>query len=184
MGEFHTPPPVLRLLAAFSSHHEALDQAREWAIRTWGPLLAESPRFDFRETDYYLATMGPQLKKTFFAFRQLMSPGELAAAKRASNVAEAELARHLPLLPSRHPRPLNLDPGYLNESKLVLASTKDHAHRIYLQDHVFAEITLRFQKGTWQPWPWTYPDYRRADYHQFFDHCRTLFRQLKPPPTP
>ena len=74
-------------------------------------------------------------------------------------------------------RPLNLDPGYITDSKLVLASTKNHAHRIYLAEGIFAEITLRFQGGQWRPWEWTYPDYRRADFQQFFTDCRNYLRQ-------
>ncbi|MEM8680048.1 MAG: DUF4416 family protein, partial [Planctomycetota bacterium] len=74
------------------------------------------------------------------------------------------------------PRPLNIDPGYLTLSKLVLASTKNHAHRIYLREGIFAEITLRYQARAWQPWDWTYPDYRRVDFGQFFDRCREYLK--------
>jgi hypothetical protein len=69
---------------------------------------------------------------------------------------------------------LNLDPGYLTAAKLVLASTKDHAHRIYLRGGVYAEVTLNFRAGQWQMLPWTYPDYRRDDYQSFFTTCREL----------
>ena len=70
------------------------------------------------------------------------------------------------------PRPLNLDPGYITPAKLVLASTKDHAHRIYLRDGIFAEVTLVYRQRKWQPLEWTYPDYRRDDYQRFFTQCR------------
>ncbi|MEX2025857.1 MAG: DUF4416 family protein, partial [Pirellulaceae bacterium] len=78
-----------------------------------------------------------------------------------------------------HPesRPLNIDPGYLTEAKLVLASTKDRDHRIYLSQGIFAEVTLHFQQAKWQTRPWTYPDYQRADYHEFFSRCRDFLRQ-------
>lgn len=78
----------------------------------------------------------------------------------------------MPLGRHAESRPLNLDPGYLTPAKLVLASTKDHAHRIYLRDGIFAEVTLVYRKGKWQPLEWTYPDYRRDDYQQFFTRCR------------
>jgi hypothetical protein len=70
------------------------------------------------------------------------------------------------------PRPLNLDPGYITPAKLLLASTKDHAHRIYLAEGIYAEITLMFRQRRWQPTEWTYPDYRRDDYQEFFSQCR------------
>jgi hypothetical protein len=74
------------------------------------------------------------------------------------------------------PRPLNLDPGYLTPAKLVLASTKDHAHRIYLSRGIYAEVTLFYKDRHWQPREWTFPDYRRADYQEFFSQCRAYLR--------
>ena len=73
-------------------------------------------------------------------------------------------------------RPLNLDPGYITEAKLVLASTKDRDHRLYLDRGIFAECTLHYRQGIWQLRPWTYPDYQRADYHAFFLACRDYLR--------
>jgi hypothetical protein len=86
----------------------------------------------------------------------------------------AQLARHA------EPRPLNLDPGYITLAKLVLASTKDHAHRIYLGAGMFAEVTLYFKGGQWLPREWTFPDYRRSDYQRFFLQVRERLRASKP----
>jgi hypothetical protein len=174
MGDIRAHPPVLRLLAAFSRHPAALDWARARAEADWGPDALESPRFDFTETAYYEPTMGQGLAKTFWAFEPPAEPAELPAWKLAANAWEAEyatLGRHA------EPRPVNLDPGYLTAGKLVLASTKDHAHRVYLRDGVFAEVTLYFKDGAWREREWTFPDYRRADYHRFFDTCRMLLRE-------
>jgi hypothetical protein len=60
----------------------------------------------------------------------------------------------------------------MTPAKLVLASTKDHAHRIYLSQGIYAEVTLFYRDREWQAREWTFPDYRRADYHAFFDACR------------
>ena len=74
---------------------------------------------------------------------------------------------------------MNIDPGYITLAKLVLASTKDHAHRIYLRDGIYAEVTLSFHQRQWRPHSWTFPDYARADYREFFMRCREyLHRQL------
>ena len=175
MGDIHPPAPVLLILAVSSRHIAALDWARERCTEQHGPVLLSSELFDFTETDYYAATMGAGLKKQFLAFEKLIDSAELAGIKRETNDCEAEytaLGRH------SEPRPLNLDPGYLTPAKLVLASTKDHAHRIYLRDGIFAEVTLVFRHRKWQPLEWTYPDYRRDDYQQFFTQCREwLFTQ-------
>jgi hypothetical protein len=176
MGEIHQHPPVMPILAAFSRYDTALDWARDRATAAWGPVALESPRFGFVETDYYAATMGAGLFKRFWAFENLRNPSELVDWKLAANDWETEYARH-----ARHAesRPLNLDPGYLTLAKLVLASTKDHAHRIYLGRGIFAEATLYFKDGRWQHRDWTFPDYRRADYQQFFSEARERFRALQ-----
>jgi hypothetical protein len=165
---------VLLLVAAFSRYPEALDWGRARCEAEYGPVALASERFEHRETHYYDREMGTDLLKTFWVFERLVDPTTLVAAKLASNAWEAEYAAL-----GRHPeaRPLNLDPGYLTEAKLVLASTKDRDHRLYLDRGIFAENTLFYRAGQWQQRPWTYPDYQRADYHAFFMRCRDYLRQ-------
>jgi len=176
MGQPHPHPPVLLIVAAFSRHAAALDWAKLRVVRQWGPLALESPRFEFRETDYYQATMGAELRKTFFAPVLPIDPAELVGIKLLTNQWEEEYAA---AHPGSEPRPLNLDPGYVTLAKLVLASTKDHAHRIYLDRGIYAEVTLHFSHGRWQGRDWTFADYRRDDYHAFFDQCREQVRRLR-----
>jgi hypothetical protein len=169
MGEIVQPAPVLLIVAAISRHGEAIEWARSRSGELHGPIALASDPFEFTETDYYTATMGAGLKKQFFAFERLIDPTALASIKCETNRWEAEYAamgRH------EESRPLNLDPGYITPAKLVLVSTKDHAHRIYLRDGIYAEITLGYRNRGWQALEWTYPDYRRNDYQQFFTRCR------------
>ncbi len=177
MGQPSEPTPVLPLIAAFSRHEVALQWARARIEAAWGPIALESPRFAFEQTSYYEAEMGRGLRKTFFALAHLASPADLAAWKTTTNAWEKEYAAA-----ARHeePRPLNLDPGYLALGKLVLASTKDFAHRIYLDRGIYAEITLYYKKHQWRHHEWTFPDYRSEAYHCFFNECRAyLQRQLQ-----
>ena len=169
MGDIHQPAPVLLLIAVVSRYDSALAWAREQASQQLGPIALASDAFDFTETNYYAATMGAGLKKQFLAFERLIDPGELAEIKCRTNAWEAEYAA---LGGHAEPRPLNLDPGYITGAKLVLASTKDHAHRIYLGEGIYAEMTLMYRHRQWQPLEWTYPDYRRDDFQQFFSACR------------
>jgi hypothetical protein len=177
MGQIHVPMPVLLVVAATSRHTAALEWAREHLAAAQGPIALVSEAFDFTETDYYTATMGAGLKKQFFAFERLIDPAALAGIKVATNEWEAQYAA-LGLHPEL--RPLNLDPGYITPAKLVLASTKDHAHRIYLSDGIYAEVTLNYRQLKWQPLAWTYPDYRRADYQAFFTQCREWLSNCGP----
>jgi hypothetical protein len=174
MGDIHEPTPVLLLIAVSSRHDEALAWAEARAIERFGPLALKSEAFSFTETDYYASTMGDDLKKQFLTFERLVDPGELASIKRLTNEWEAE---YTALGCHDEPRPLYLVPGYVTLAKLVLASTKDHAHRIYLASGIYAELTLQFRKGDWQPCPWTYPDYRREDFQEFFSRCREALRR-------
>jgi hypothetical protein len=185
MGQAAPHSPALLLLAAFSRHEPAVAWAKDRAEKEWGSVALESPRFDFNETDYYESTMGPGLKKVFWAFEQPFDPAALAQTKLLTNIWEEEfarIARDGKIMaeggsPIVEPRPLNLDPGYLTVAKLVLASTKDHAHRIYLRDGIFAEITLFYRHGRWEHHEWTFPDYRRGDYQEFFTACRNYLKQ-------
>lgn len=177
MGEIHEPVPVLMVVAVSSRHEAALQWARERIDATLGPVAMVSDAFDFTETDYYAATMGTGLKKQFVASQRLIGSATVAVVKRMTNDWEAEYAA---LGGHPEPRPLNLDPGYITPAKLVLASTKDHAHRLHLRDGIYAEVTLIYRHHAWQPMEWTYPDYRRADYQAFFTRCREyLLAQLR-----
>jgi len=174
MGDTHAHPPVLLLVAVITRYSEALAWARTKCEAQWGSVALSSPTFDFAETTYYDATMGPGLGKTFLTFDSAYDPGDLAATKHLTNAWEAEyaaLGRHA------EPRPLNLDPGYITLAKLVLASTKDHAHRIYLGQGMYAEITLAYKHKAWRSHEYTFPDYQRADYHAFFTSCRDRLRK-------
>jgi hypothetical protein len=175
MGLVSDPERVMPLVAAFSRYPAALDWARDRVVEHFGPICRESSPFDFEQTEYYTPSMGSGIKKVFFTCARLVDPGDLADTKLLSNAWEAEYAAG-----SDHPeaRPLNLDPGYLTRGKLVLASTKDFAHRIYLARGIYAEVTLQYRHGCWEDHQWTFADYRRADYQRFFSACRDELRSL------
>ena len=173
MGEINEPKPVLLLIAVSSRYEKALAWSEQQAVVAYGPVRLKSEAFDFTETDYYTETMGTELKKQFLVFDQLIDPGTLPKIKHQTNSLEQQYAEQ-----HGHPesRPLNLDPGYLTLAKLVLASTKDHSHRVYMAEGIFAEITLNYHKRGWQRSEWTYPDYQREDFQAFFSECRQTLR--------
>lgn len=174
MAEPRPQPPVLLVVAAFSRFPEALAWARTQLESTHGPVALVSEPFPFHQTAYYQATMGPDLRKQFLAFENLVLPDCLVAAKLHSNALEQQLATE-----ARFPeaRPLNLDPGILSLGKFQLATTKDQAHRVYLGQGIFTEVTLRFQDKAWEPWPWTYADYRETTVRAFLGEARRFYKQ-------
>lgn len=173
MGEITVHNPVMLIAAVTSRYDEALQWAARQATAQWGELMLASPVFDFTETSFYNESMGTDLKKQFLAFDPLFDPGQIASTKHISNDWEKEYAAQ-----ADHPesRPLNIDPGYISEAKLVLVTTKDRDHRIYLQNGIFAEVTLFFRSKQWMHSRWTYPDYQRDDFQDFFTQCRTELR--------
>lgn len=181
MGAIRTPQPVLLIVAAFAAQENDLCRAQRELVVHAGPIALSSEPFcvdDF--TTYYAATMGTSLTKQFWAFERLIDPASLASWKNFTNVIEGHAADAADVETQGGPRRLvNLDAGYVDLGKLVLASTKDHAHRIYLRDGIFAETTLIFTRGAWTPLPWTYPDYREPLCHDFLNACRGLLHDRR-----
>lgn len=175
MGHVTPVPPVKLVVGILSAHPDLLAQAVERLAVLYGQTDYLSPILPFTYTDYYLGEMGPGLLRQFVAFAELIGSGDLPSIKLQTNVLEAELAQD-------GRRRVNLDPGYLNAGKLVLATTKDQQHRLYLGQGIYGEVTLRYRQGAWRPWDWTYPDYRSPEYAQVFAAIRALYvAQLRGP---
>ena len=178
MGEVRPPKPVKLLVGMLAGRPEWFDAAEKLLADAFGPIDLASGLIPFDFTDYYTPEMGPGLLRKFVTHERLISPDQIAPIKLHTNEMEAELACQLA---ASVPRPVNLDPGYLDGSKLVLATTKDYVHRIYLRDGIYAEITLTYKKGSYVPTPWTYRDYATAPYLAFFAQARARYlEQMKP----
>lgn len=174
MGTPRSHPPTTLIAAIFSRYPAALDWVVDRMAQHWSPVELVSDRFQFTETAYYQRLMGEPLQKQLVALAGDFDPARLADTKLTSNAWEDEYAQSQAFPEAR---PLNIDPGYITPMKVVLASTKDRAHRIYLRDGIYAEECLYYHQHSWQARPWTYPDYLRADYHEFFERVRRQLHQ-------
>jgi hypothetical protein len=123
----------------------------------------------FDHTDYYTPEFGLDLERQIVTFERLISPIDLPAIKRKTNDLEWTFAK-------TGRRQVNIDPGYVSLGKMVLATTKDHAHRLYLGQGIYGEVTLTYQQGGFRPWPWTYPDYARDAYCGLFNQIRQHYK--------
>lgn len=130
----------------------------------------ESKVTDFSHTDYYAEEMGPGLKRKFISFERIVDSADLYKAKLITNRIEQRLS-------TGGKRTINIDPGYLDLSKLVLFTTKDYSHRIYLRKGIYAEATLFYRDHAFTPWPWTYPDYRTPEYKEIFGTIRDNYKK-------
>jgi hypothetical protein len=177
MWKLKDPKPVKLVIGILAANHNCLHTAAEALANKFGKIDFTSEIWPFDKTDYYKDQTGMRILRQFVSIKELIEPGKLAKIKHQTNRLEQKLAKTL-AMPLQ--RPVNLDPGIIEPSKLVLATTKNYSHRIFIGKKMYAEVTLIFEKGRWQPQAYTYPDYRQQCYFDFFEIVRKrLLEQLK-----
>ena len=162
------PEPVQLFHAILVPSAELFAEARERLILRFGPMDLESDAFPFDVTDYYEKEMGPGLLRWLVSYDRLISPEEIAAVKLESNRIEEELA-------TGGRRRVNLDPGYMDVYKVVLASAKFQGPKIYLGAGIYADPTLYYDKG-WKAFSWGFPDFRDGRYNNVLTQIRRLYK--------
>ena len=149
-------------------------EAAEQAIAMLQGMLSEvdsrSAAIPFTLTDYYRAEMGEPLFRQFVSFSGWRSPQELPGIKIGAMGLEERLA-----LDGR--RTVNLDPGYLSEANVIIATAKNHYHRVPLADGVYAHLEYVLKGGRIGFLPWTYPDFRSDAYVDFFMRLRERYQR-------
>jgi hypothetical protein len=165
VGAVHEPKLVKLICAVTFAEGEDLDKVLSRLAETFGAVDLQSPVFNFDFTTYYCSEMGERLKKCYVSFQGSIDPGTLAGIKRKANALEDRWR-------VGGKRRVNLDPGYVAGGKVVLASTKDYAHRIYIGEGMYGDNQLRFMQGRFLPSVWTYPDYQTDLAFSFFKKVR------------
>lgn len=179
MGSIRRPLTAKLFCALLLAPAVPLSEVEAVLEQHFGAIVLRSQILPFTQTAYYTREMGADLRRLYVAFDPLVSMVELATIKHATNALETTWAD------TDGQRRVNLDPGYLDLAKVVLATTKDHAHRLYIGAGLFAEVTLRYRHNGFQPWEWTYPDYRLPATLTFFNQLRQHYKvQLRQQPGP
>jgi hypothetical protein len=173
MGKIQMPLPAKLFIGMLTSIPEILPEAEDRLTAIFGAADSRSELYPFDLTHYYDETMGTPICRHFFSFTELIEPSRLADIKIKTNEIESAMAEEF----SSVQRPINMDPGYLELSKIVLASTKNFYHRILISRGIYAEVTLHFEKGEWRSFPWTFPDFKTDRYHPFFLSLRELYKK-------
>ncbi|MBD3224724.1 MAG: DUF4416 family protein [Caldithrix sp.] len=171
MGEIRKHPPV-KLFAAIT-YHQHFDKTKILEILNdqIDTIDQRTEPFQFDTfTDYYQSMMGDKLLKFFVSFAHLIPAETLPQIKVQTNTIEKSNE-------SDKLRLINIDPGYLTENKVVLATTKNYSHRLYLSDGIFGDLHLFFKDQTFQFQKWTYPDYKQSSVIAFFNNLRKLYRE-------
>ena len=168
MGVIRIYPPV-KLFTAITISDKAL----------WPPILEKLEGlfskvdhqidwYPFNHTKYYEDEMGANLNKRMVSFTELSLSEKLPDIKIVTNEIETGFSE-------QGKRRVNVDPGYLNASKIVLATTKDYSHRVYLGSGIFGDVHLRYINHRFQPTEWTYPDYKEPFVLEFFESVREKY---------
>ncbi|MFC1594501.1 DUF4416 family protein [Candidatus Omnitrophota bacterium] len=166
--------PVKLFFGLISSNPDLFLQVEQIASKRFGEIDVASPHIPFECTQYYEKELGSNLLRKFIAFEDLIVPGALSEVKVYTIELEEQFRQD-------GRRAINIDPGYLSAWQVVLASTKNFSHRIYLSHGVFAELTFFYQGKAFQPLPWAYPDFKSKEYLDFFNCARTTWlRQTQP----
>ena len=148
------------------------DSIREKLVDSFGPISYISPSMPFTFTDYYNPEMGEGIERFFISFSRLISPDALADAKIITNAIELDEAVD-------GKRKINLDPGLISEASVILATTKNRAHRIAIGHNLYAEVTLIYQNHGFVSFPWTYADYRSDDVQTILIKMRKDYLALR-----
>ena len=176
MGELKHAEPAKLFCGIIAVDEDAVARARSELEKHIGEIDIESESMPFDFTDYYREEMGDNLARKFVSFRELIAPDRIVDVKLLTNDIERS-NKSSGDGPAR--RRMNLDPGYATPAKVVLATTKDFSHRIYLRDGIYAEVTMNFRKDGFRYFDWTYPDFRSGRYDGFFKQVRD--RTMKRP---
>jgi len=170
MGKVESPEPVKLICGLLAGDSGWLVRAKDLLSSRYGLIDHESVCIPFDFTSYYQKELGPEIIRQYITLEKLIDPGDLASIKVTTNRMEEELSED-------GVRKVNLDPGYLDLSKMVLATTKDATYRVYLAAGISGQSTYYFEKGTYRPWQWTYADYRTDNAIDFFNRVREDYKR-------
>lgn len=167
------PIPVKLFCGTLYSDGQLMKDSQLLLIKKYGAIDFQSDQFAFDISEYYRPEMGWPIYRIFWSFEQLFNPNEIARIKIECNEIEDQLA-------DAGKRKVNLDPGYMDYDKIVLASAKYNGQKIYLNFGIYADLTLRYEKGNYYPYPWSFPDFKNGQYNGSFLRIRETYKlQLK-----
>jgi hypothetical protein len=173
MGTISAPKRVKLFCGIISSDEEIKQRSFAMLEEKFGKidLISDVVQFDF--SDYYNPEMGNNLKRFWISFERLISSYCLAEIKVFTNSLEDDFAVN-------NKRQINIDPGYITLANVILATTKDYSHRIYLDKGIYGEVTTIYKKNVYLKLPWSYPDYLSNTAVVFLLKARAdLMKQLR-----
>ncbi|MBN2321766.1 MAG: DUF4416 family protein [Acidobacteria bacterium] len=168
MAQPEEPLPVKYLVAALFHDQEKLMQVKKELVARWGTVDFEGKDYPFDITDYYQPEMGTPLYRRLLAFEPLYTPAMIVSMKLECNDIEASFSHD-------GRRTVNLDAGYLDHNKFVLASAKEAGQKVYLDKGIYADLSGRYKAGKYRPFEWSFPDFKDGRYDEELLAIRKLY---------
>jgi hypothetical protein len=137
--------------------------------REFGPLDYQGEPIPFDVTRYYEAEMSADLSRQLVSFTGPHYADSLPWAKLTCMRIEQEFA-----IAGR--RRVNLDAGYLDHNKVVLASTKEAGQKVYLTQGIYADLAARYSQGEYRPFEWSFPDFKDGRYTKDLLNIRRILK--------
>jgi hypothetical protein len=170
MAQPENPMPVKYFVAVLFRDERDLSRAKEALTARWGSIDFEGRDHLFDITDYYEPEMGAPLYRRLLSFEHLYAPALLVEMKLGCNEMESALA-------DEGKRRVNIDAGYLDHNKFLLASAKEAGQKIYLDRGIYADLSGRYKGGKYRPFEWSFPDFKDGRYDEDLLAIRDLYRQ-------
>lgn len=167
MGKIRSSIPVKLIIGFIYKERDFEALSKKILQNKFGSIDYETEELDFNYTDYYKEEFGENLKRKIISFKKLINLKNIEKIKLYTNKIEKKFLQN-------NKRRINIDPGYLTDAKLILFTTKDFSHRVYLGRGIYADLTLFFKKGSFEGLEWTYPDYKTG-YINIFNDIRKLY---------
>ena len=158
------------IIGVIYHERDVFDKAMKILTDEFGPTDLVSEEFSFSEefSTYYDSELGGEGLRRIYSFKETVDPSRQAEIKKRTNEIEREFSVN-------GKRLINLDPGFINHGRLMLATTKNAGFRIPLADGIYTELTLFYARGAWHKFPWSYRDYQSERVQRFLTEVRNIY---------
>jgi hypothetical protein len=170
MGQIVEPSKVKLIAALLWNESASIEEVYRRLEKEWGKIEARSAEYDFIHTGYYKDEFGERLMKQFVSFERLVDINLMPDIKIRSNQLEDEFVQG-------KNRVVNIDPGYIANAKLVMPTTKNLPHRVYIGKNIYADLQLIYKKPSFQTILWTFADYKEPFNLEFFNKVRERYME-------
>ncbi|PKL51647.1 MAG: DUF4416 domain-containing protein [Nitrospira bacterium HGW-Nitrospira-1] len=170
MGVPHLSEEAALFVGTLFADKKIFDDVLPVLKDNFGNILFQSDIQPWNYSNHYDKELGTPLYRNFIFFNEIIDHSMLADIKLLTNDVEAVYSR-------AGKRQINLDPGYITLAKVVLASTKNYSHRIYVGKGIYAELALLYKNHQFIAMPYTYNDYKDQTSLAMFMKVRNLLKK-------